>query len=100
MAFEILFRVARSIHVPGLGLLVLPAKPSAVLQQLPLHSALEVFIGDAPEDQLPIAATVEEVQFAGDQAESAPAMVVGLLLESSTTTALLPGTALWWQPTS
>jgi hypothetical protein len=99
MAFEILLRVARSIHVPGLGLLVLPAQPSAVLRQLPLHSALEVFIGeDAPAvAQVPLSATVEDVQFAHEQTEQAP--VVGLLLESSTATALMPGTALWWQTT-
>lgn len=98
MAFEILFRVARSIHVPGLGLLVLPTQPSAVLRQLPLHSALEVLTGDASAvAQLPITATVEEVQFTDEQTEQAP--VVGLLLESGTAAALMPGMALWWHAT-
>ncbi|WP_303309491.1 hypothetical protein [Hymenobacter sp. BT730] len=99
MAFEKLFRIARCIHLPGLGLLALPDQPSAKLLQLPLHSGLQVYLGEPNASALPLFGTVEEVHFAGEEATPELPAVVGLLLESSTATALPPNTELWWQVT-
>lgn len=56
------FWVARSLRVPGLGLLVLPAPPTpAWLAAPPLHAALRLWLHRPGYPPLALPATIEEV---------------------------------------
>ncbi|NML66813.1 hypothetical protein HHL22_16530 [Hymenobacter sp. RP-2-7] len=56
------FWVARSLRVPGLGLLVLPAPPApAWLAAPPLHAALRLLLRRPGYPPLALPATIEEV---------------------------------------
>ena len=58
------FQVARSLRVPGLGLLVLPAAPVPPwLLALPLQAALRLQLYREQEAPVVVLATTEEVAF-------------------------------------
>ncbi|MGI4833779.1 MAG: hypothetical protein ACRYFK_09995 [Janthinobacterium lividum] len=60
------FWVARSLRVPGLGLLVLPTLPApAWLAAPPLHTALGLWLHRPGYPPLALPATVEEVAHEG-----------------------------------
>ena len=60
------YYVARSLRVPGLGLLVLPAAPApAWLAVHPLHTALALRLHRPGQLPLPLPATIEEVAAEG-----------------------------------
>ena len=56
------FTIARSLRVPGLGLLVLPEAPAPVwLAAHPLHTALQLRLHRPGQPSLVVPATIEEV---------------------------------------
>ena len=56
------FVIARSLRVPGLGLLVLPAAPApAWLATMALHTALALRLHRPGQPPLPLPATLEEL---------------------------------------
>ncbi|MGI4871342.1 MAG: hypothetical protein ACRYFX_09200 [Janthinobacterium lividum] len=56
------FTIARSLRVPGLGLLVLPEAPApAWLMAHSLHTALHLRLHRPGEPSLPLPATIEEI---------------------------------------
>ena len=60
------FVVARSLRVPGLGLLVLPAAPApAWLAARPLHAGLALRLHRPGQPPLALPATLEELTQAG-----------------------------------
>ena len=60
------YYVARSLRVPGLGLLVLPAPPApAWLAAHPLHTVLALHLHRPGQPALPLPATIEEVAAPG-----------------------------------
>ncbi|AMR27986.1 hypothetical protein A0257_13400 [Hymenobacter psoromatis] len=61
------FVIARSLRVPGLGLLVLPAAPApAWLTTLALHTALALRLHRPGQPPLPLPATLEEVAYGNE----------------------------------
>lgn len=75
-----------SHHLPGLGILALPATPSRL--PFPLHTALAVKLGFPAGNSTHAVATVEEVDQYG-------IMFSGLLLRLENLAELPPGTRIW-----
>lgn len=83
------FVIARSLRVPGLGLLVLPAAPApAWLATIALHTALALRLHRPGQLPLPLPATLEELAH-GDEPP-----VRALLLDADPGGPLLAGTWL------
>ncbi|KAA9327483.1 hypothetical protein F0P96_15995 [Hymenobacter busanensis] len=90
MPHQLLLVVETTLHLPGLGLLVMSSPHEAGLRRFPLHANLEVEVRLA-EGPLTVPASVEELQRGLDGER--PEYV--LLLESDAVPELPTGTEIW-----
>ena len=87
----LLLRAAATWPLPGLGVLLLPARPTPHLASYPLHTALSVEVAPPGAARYAATATVEEITL--DDAPDGPTRA--LLLDITEAEFLPPGTEIW-----
>ncbi|MBX0292254.1 hypothetical protein K3G63_17535 [Hymenobacter sp. HSC-4F20] len=90
MAEKFLFRVAKKIPLPGLGVLLLPAEEAPELQKFDLYTALKLRLHYPTGEAETAIATVEEITSA-----QLPELR-GLLLTQEGSTPVPVGAEIWW----
>lgn len=90
MTEKLLFRLAKSFSLPGLGILLLPETASPDLAVLALHTHLRLSLRYPGGQQLHIVASVEEIA-RPDTPETR-----ALLLTAPDAQPVPAGTEVWW----
>ncbi|SES90543.1 hypothetical protein [Hymenobacter actinosclerus] len=89
MKTNLLFRVAESRPLTGLGVLLFPAEPPETLGLLELHTSLQLMLVQPDKQEISATASVEEVTRTGQPA------VRALLLTQEGAAAVPVGTEVW-----
>ncbi|MET4107904.1 hypothetical protein [Hymenobacter sp. UYP22] len=90
MKEKLLFEVVESFSLTGLGVLLVPAKPTPELQHLALHTALKVQLRFPGSRQIAAVVSVEEIS------RSQQAEIRALLLTQEGAGPVSAGTEVWW----